>query len=78
MSTIKTIDLIYVDAKANNNKWWRAELSDNDDVVCNWGRVGAPNGQVKTFCGAGESFMEKKANEKKKKGRSFKIDYFIN
>lgn len=64
---IESVDLIYVDAKANNNKWWKADLLETGEVVCNWGRVGAKSGQSKTFYG-GKKFLTKKAKEKIRKG----------
>jgi poly [ADP-ribose] polymerase len=42
-------------------------LYDNDDVRTNWARVGNEP-QTKLFEGVGESFMDKKMNEKLKKG----------
>ena len=51
----------------NANKYWNVTLYDNDDVMSEWGRQGKTK-QSKTWSGVGRSFMEKKINEKNKKG----------
>ena len=52
---------------SNNNKFWNVTLYDNDDVMSEWGRQGKTS-QSKTWPGVGRSFMEKKIEEKNKKG----------
>lgn len=65
---IERIDLIFVDAVANNNKVWRAYLYENNDVRTEWGRVGNDNFQSKMFTGRGERFFRNKTNEKLRHG----------
>lgn len=48
-------------------KEWIAELFDNGDVVCKWGRIGNKL-QSKTFKRAGRSFVNEKVDEKLNKG----------
>jgi poly [ADP-ribose] polymerase len=65
---------ILVSIEKNSNKFWDVTLYDNDDVLCQWGRVGYGSGsQEKTFSGVGRSFIEKKIGEKEAKGYK-KID----
>lgn len=64
---IKETRLIMADVGANNNKYWTGTLFENGDVYCEWGRVGK-SGQNKTFYGVGETYLDKKAREKEKKG----------
>lgn len=52
---------------ANHNKFWNVGVTPNGDVVSHWGRQGDP-GKTTTWSGAGRGFMEKKINEKLKKG----------
>ena len=67
MSITKTVHLICCEVETNNNKYWKGELHDNDDVYLEWGRVGkAPQSQ--TNKGVGEKFLLKKEREKLKKG----------
>jgi poly [ADP-ribose] polymerase len=75
MATIvKKIYLVKSDPVNNNNKFWKGTLFDNSDVLCEWGRVG-DTGQSKMFSGAGESFLDKKVNDKKRDGRNGEIAY---
>jgi poly [ADP-ribose] polymerase len=71
---IKKVYLVKFDPIKNNNKFWKAELRSNQDVFCEWGRVGDP-GQSKLFVGAGLLFLEKRVAEKKKSGRNGEIAY---
>ena len=64
---VKSKKFIWSEAGANHNKWWEVVLYDNGDVRTNWARVGNEP-QTKLFEGVGESFMDKKMNEKLKKG----------
>lgn len=63
----ESVTLIFVEADANSNKVWKADLYEDGNVYCEWGRVGASNHQSKTFSG-GKSYLNKKVAEKKKKG----------
>jgi poly [ADP-ribose] polymerase len=63
---------ICVNLEGGNNKWWKIELHDNNDVVTHWGKIvsGAEDcGQSKNFAGAGESFYSKKIREKQNKSK---------
>ena len=64
---IETVNLIMSDVGENNNKFWNAELMNNDDVLCKWGRIG-DSGQSKSFPAVGKSFLDKKVREKIAKG----------
>jgi len=64
---LKSKKFIWSDAIENHNKWWEIILYDNGDIRTNWARVGN-DPQTKLFEGVGESFMDKKINEKLKKG----------
>ncbi len=66
-NVVKSKKFIWSDAEDNHNKWWEVVLYDNGDVRTNWARVGN-DAQTKLFEGVGESFMNKKMNEKLKKG----------
>jgi len=66
-TVIETVNLVMSDIGNNNNKFWFAQLFDNDDVFCKWGRVG-DDGQSKPFPAAGKSFIDKKVREKIAKG----------
>lgn len=68
------INLIKSDTSKNNNKFWTGSLMNNDDVLCEWGRIGE-TGQSKTFSKVGRSFLDKKVAEKKKDGRNGEIGY---
>ncbi len=71
----KVVYLIKSDPNKNNNKFWKGTVyKSSGDVLCEWGRVG-DKGQSKLFPGAGVSFLDKKANEKKKDGRNGEIAY---
>jgi poly [ADP-ribose] polymerase len=59
--------LIYVEAEENSSKFWRGDVYEDGTVHCEWGRVGNTNPQSKTFSG-GQSYLNKKVAEKKKKG----------
>lgn len=74
MAIVKKIYLVKSDPVHNNNKFWLGELDSNGDVTCRWGRVG-DTGQSKVFPGAGDSFLMKKVNEKKRDGRNGEIAY---
>jgi len=63
----ESVTLIFVEADANSNKVWNADLYEDGKVYCSWGRVGNSNLQSKTFSG-GKSYLNKKVAEKKKKG----------
>jgi len=70
MAIVKQWKGICTNLANNNNKFWAIELHDNGDVITRWGRVveGAEEkAQSKTFSGAGESFYQKKLNEKQNK-----------
>lgn len=67
MSVKAKYTLVKTAADTNNNKFWRAELYDDDRVLVNWGRVGAAKGQSKWFNG-GQQYIDKKIKEKKRKG----------
>jgi len=60
--------LTLTNVKGNNNKYWEGILYENGDVLCRWGRVGAPKGQEKLFAGKGLKFLESKIRSKVKKG----------
>lgn len=66
MAILKTVKLICTNIDANNNKFWDAELHDTGEVVVTYGRVGY-SGTKETRMG-GESFLNSKVKEKKKKG----------
>lgn len=66
---------VLVDLQNNHNKYWDITVFDNDDVLCEWGRVGygERNGkhlstQSRTYKGKGMLYAEKKIREKFKKG----------
>jgi len=60
---------ICVDMKdANHNKIWNITIFDNDDVTCEWGRVGQGL-QSKTHAGAGRRKFESLISEKTRPGR---------
>lgn len=63
------IKLIHTGGK--HNKFWSAEVDSDYNVTCKWGRMGT-TGQSKTFKHysewAAQSFIDKKAAAKKKKG----------
>ena len=65
MKVIKTVHLQYIDE--TSDKVWEGTLYENDDVLCAWGRYGNTL-QSKLFPKAGEAFLDKKQNEKLKKG----------
>jgi poly [ADP-ribose] polymerase len=71
---VRTVYLVKSDPVKNNNKFWKGTEFDNGDVLCEWGRVG-DSGQSKLFSGVGGSFLDKKANEKKRDGRNGEIAY---
>jgi predicted DNA-binding WGR domain protein len=71
---VKKVYLVKSDPANNNNKFWKAELRSNQDVFCEWGRIGDA-GQSKLFSGAGLSFLEKKVKEKKSSGKNGEIAY---
>ena len=62
-------ELVCVNLRDNNNKYYNIELHDNGDVLSRWGRVGYGNSsQEKLYPGIGRYGMEKKMREKNKKG----------
>lgn len=65
MKTIKSVHLQYVDE--TSDKVWEATLFENDDVLCAWGRYGNEL-QSKLFPKVGLEFLEKKYDQKIKKG----------
>lgn len=68
-TVIEKIRLICADAEKNSNKIWEGYLYDNGDVETRWGRVrDSLTLQSKVFSGAGKDFLEKKKQEKTKKG----------
>lgn len=64
---IKEVVLIKVDSNANNNKFYKVSLSENDSVVTSWGRVGTENPPTKTQYG-GEREFDRIVRAKKRKG----------
>lgn len=65
MKIIKSVNLEYIDE--TSDKVWQADLMENNDVLCSWGKMGTEL-QSKLFPNAGESFMNKKMTEKIRKG----------
>ncbi len=65
MKLIRKIELECVDGE--HFKGWVGELYDDDTVITRWGRIGADY-QSKMFPNVGELFLNKKENEKLKKG----------
>lgn len=72
-NAIRVEKYIKADTVKNNNKFWYATLFDNDDVLCEWGRVG-DKGQSKLFSGRGVKFLEQKCRQKEK-ARNGEIPY---
>ena len=66
-SVVETKKFVLSSVEVNSNKVWQYTLYDNDDVLCEWGRVGKGM-QSKTFSGVGRNYAEKKAREKERKG----------
>lgn len=60
------IHLIKTDANANNNKFYRLTLNEDNTYTANWGRVGA-SGQMKVYVG-GRDAMTSAARRKESKG----------
>lgn len=73
MATIKSVKLILSDITNNNNKHWTGTVTDNYDVILEWGRVGdSTQKKVKPFDSqySAENFLDSKVKEKKRKGYS--------
>jgi poly [ADP-ribose] polymerase 2/3/4 len=66
-NVVETKKFVLSSIEVNSNKVWQYTLYDNDDVLCEWGRVGKGM-QSKTFSGVGLRYAEKKAREKENKG----------
>lgn len=68
MSEIKEeITLIKVDTQNNSNKFYHAQLLDNNDVITRWGRVGS-TATTKTYTGVGKTGYDKIIKAKTGKG----------
>lgn len=67
MAEIERAMLIKTDADANANKFYELILSDDGNVECKWGRVGATKPQTKTKAG-GKHFFDKQIRAKERKG----------
>jgi predicted DNA-binding WGR domain protein len=66
---MKLIDKIELTCTEDgHNKVWIGELYDNNTVITRWGKIGAANLQSKEFPNAGVEFLNKKSDEKYKKG----------
>lgn len=63
----KEIYLVKTDVDANNNKFWKGILFDDDSLQTFWGRVGY-DGDSKTLASGGSRYLEKKAREKRNGG----------
>ena len=67
MAITKTVRMICSNIDGNNNKFWNADLHDDGNVFVLYGRVGYAGQSEGPFTG-GQSFLDKKIKEKKKKG----------
>jgi len=67
MAVTKTVRMICSNIDGNNNKFWNADLHDDGNVFVLYGRVGYA-GQAEGPFPGGQSFLDKKIKEKKKKG----------
>jgi len=67
MSIIKSIKMICSNIDGNNNKFWNADLHDDEQIYVTYGRVGYSGQSEGPFPG-GQAFLDKKIKEKKKKG----------
>lgn len=67
MAITKTVRMICSNIDGNNNKFWNADLHDDGNVFVLYGRVGY-SGQAEGPFPGGQSFLDKKIKEKKKKG----------
>jgi len=74
MAVIEKVHLVKSDPVKNNNKFWIAELHDDDMVHCSWGRVGATNFQSNVKAG-GKKFLDSKVKSKMRDGRNGEIGY---
>jgi len=65
MKIIKQIKL--TNTEDGHSKFWIGELYDDDTVITRWGRINGTE-SFKEFPNVGHIFLEKKYNEKIKKG----------
>lgn len=64
---IEEISLVMSDCDSNHNKVWHGYLFDDNSVKTEWGRIGL-GFQSKIFPSGGKRFLDKKKDEKLKKG----------
>lgn len=73
MKKLKTVTEL-TNTEDGHNKIWRATIQkgengqNNGGILCEWGRADANHLQWKFFPGEGEDFVNKKVQEKIKKG----------
>jgi len=70
---IKHRKYVKVDVDANNNKYWKIWEYDDNSIAVEWGRVGAPNPQSKTYPPYHKNFMSLCASKEKKGYREAQV-----
>lgn len=65
MNLVKEIRM--TNTEENHSKEWTGQLYDDETVITLWGKINGPQ-QSKAFPGVGQSFLDKKYQEKLRKG----------